>query len=91
MTLKSRPFSISLASLFILSGCAVINNRGHEVDPAQIEKIHVGQTTKEEVATLLGTPSSVGTFGNQTGFYMSDTTNPCVFSPQIFEKQYHSN
>ncbi len=85
MKLKSSyilPFTLLIA----LSGCAVINIRGHEVDPVQLEKVKVGSTTKEQVAELLGTPSSVGTFGNKTWIYMSDTTQTRAFFPPYILK-----
>lgn len=42
-------------------------------------KIEVGVTTKEEVSKLLGTPSSVSTFGNNTWYYMSEETQRRAF------------
>lgn len=67
-----------------LSACAIMDNRGHEVEPEQLDKIKVGKTTKEQVTELLGTPSSVSTFGNNTWFYMSETTQRrAFFSPSV--------
>src|SRR3990167_164573 len=80
MTVKSRTFkSLALFLPCILVGCATIDNRGHVVEPVQLEKIKVGVTKKEQVAELLGTPSSVSTFGNKTWFYLSETTQRRAF------------
>lgn len=85
MKLKSTLF-ISFLNLASLTGCAIINVRGHEVDPAQLEQINVGTTKKEDVAKILGTPSSVGTFGNKTWIYMSDVTSTrAFFNPVILK------
>lgn len=86
MKLKSSAFKLSLTLLAILTGCATYDNRGHFVEPEQLAKIQVGLTTKEQVAELLGTPSSVSTFGNNTWLYMSETTQKRAFlSPRILK------
>ena len=70
----------------MLTGCATIDNRGHEVGPTQLAKIQVGTTTKAQVSELLGTPSSVSTFGNKTWIYMSEKTQRrAFFSPSVLK------
>lgn len=44
-----------LASLLTFAGCASV---GQKIDPASVEKIHKGQTTRSEVIALLGPPMS---------------------------------
>lgn len=86
MKIRSRTFRLSLLLLPFLSGCAIIDNRGHEIDPDQLAKIEVGVTTKEQVGKLLGTPSSVSTFGNNTWYYMSEETQRrAFFSPTVLK------
>jgi outer membrane protein assembly factor BamE (lipoprotein component of BamABCDE complex) len=83
---KSRFFTVSFALLLALTGCATIDNRGHIVEPDQLEPIEVGVTTKEQVAERLGSPSSVSTFGNKTWYYMSETTQTRAFlNPTILK------
>jgi len=95
MTLKSRFFNISFTLLLILTGCATIDKRGHIVEPDQLEPIEVGVTTKEKVAELLGSPSSVSTFGNKIWYYMSETTqtraflNPTVLRSNITRIEFN--
>ena len=79
MTIRSRFFIISLLLLPLLSGCATIDIRGHEVDPELLAKIEIGVTTKEQVGKLLGTPSSVSTFGTSTWYYMFEETQRRAF------------
>ncbi len=79
MNLKSSIFKLSLILLTSLAGCATIDNRGHIVEPEQLASIQVGKTSKEQVAELLGTPSSVSTFGDKTWLYMSETTQRRAF------------
>jgi outer membrane protein assembly factor BamE (lipoprotein component of BamABCDE complex) len=86
MNLKSSGFKLSLILLAILTGCASYDNRGHYVEPEQLAKIQVGITTKEQVAELIGTPSSVSPFGDKTWFYMSETTQKRAFlSPRVLK------
>ncbi len=84
MTLKSTLYKISLLAAVGLSGCEVIDVRGHEIDFGQLKKVQVGTTTKEQVADLFGTPSAVATFNNKTWFYMSEKTSTrAFFSPVV--------
>ena len=86
MNLKSSVFKLPLALPAILTGCATYDNHGHFIDPDQLTKIQVGITTQEQVAELLGTPSSVSTFGNKTWLYMSEITQRRAFlSPLILK------
>lgn len=95
MTIRSRFFKSFLLLLPVLTGCATIDNRGHEVDPDQLAKIEVGVTTKEQVSKLLGTPSSVSPFGNSTWYYMSEETerraflNPSVIKSNITRIEFN--
>jgi outer membrane protein assembly factor BamE (lipoprotein component of BamABCDE complex) len=86
MTAKARSF-ITLTIFFLsLTGCATIDIHGHEVDLDQLSKIEVGVTTKEQVVELLGTPSSVSTFGNKTWLYMSEKTQTrAFFTPVVLQ------
>lgn len=86
MTIRSRFFILFAYLLPALTGCATIDIRGHEVDPEQLAKIELGVTTKEQVSKMLGTPSSVSTFGNNTWYYMFEETERRAFlSPSILK------
>ena len=86
MKLKSSAFKLSLILTLLTAGCAVIDNRGHKVDPDQLAKIKVGSSNKEQVLEVLGTPSFVSTFGNKTWFYMSEITQTrAFFSPTVLK------
>jgi outer membrane protein assembly factor BamE (lipoprotein component of BamABCDE complex) len=84
MTLKSILYKLSLFAVVSLSGCEVIDVRGHEIDFEQLKKVKVGATTKEQVTEFFGTPSAVSTFNNKTWFYMSERTSTrAFFSPLV--------
>jgi len=45
-------------------------------------------TTKQAVSQLLGTPSSVSTFGDKTWYYISRRTEQTAFfNPQVLDQQ----
>lgn len=86
MKMKSSAFKLSLFFSIGLTACAIIDNRGHVVDPNQLTSLKVGVSTKEQVTELLGTPSSVSTFGSKIWFYMSETTQRrAFFSPIVLK------
>lgn len=86
MTLKASSFISYLTLATLMTGCAVIDIHGHEVDPEQLDKIKPGVTTKEEVTKILGTPSSVSTFGNRTWIYMFDKVQRrAFFTPTVLK------
>jgi outer membrane protein assembly factor BamE (lipoprotein component of BamABCDE complex) len=81
-----RVFILFALLLPALTGCATIDIRGHEIDPEQLAKIEVGVTTKEQVSKMLGTPSSVSTFGNNTWYYMfEETARRAFLSPSVLK------
>jgi outer membrane protein assembly factor BamE (lipoprotein component of BamABCDE complex) len=68
---------VTLVSLGLASACTPTKiTRGHHLEPEDIERISVGITTQQQVAQLLGSPSSVATFkGNSdTWYYISKRT-----------------
>tara|TARA_Y100001970_G_scaffold45236_1_gene56717 strand:+ start:17316 stop:17702 length:387 start_codon:yes stop_codon:yes gene_type:complete len=47
------------------------DNRGHVIQKESIKKIEVGQYKREQVLTLLGSPSATGTFEDNSWYYIS--------------------
>lgn len=63
-----------------LSACATsVDNRGHLPEPDRLAEIHAGETTKDQVAKLLGTPSSIGVFDDKDWYYISRKTEQVAF------------
>tara|TARA_B100000459_G_C8565609_1_gene196102 strand:- start:277 stop:738 length:462 start_codon:yes stop_codon:yes gene_type:complete len=62
------------------AGCAPRSaNRGNIPAPSQLEKLQVGKHSKEYVRTLLGTPSTVGTFDKEVWYYIGRRTEKWAF------------
>lgn len=72
-----------------LAACQpTIDQRGNLPDDRKISAIEPGVTTKQAVSQLLGTPSSVSTFGDKTWYYISRRTEQTAFfNPQVLDQQ----
>ncbi len=61
--------------------------RGNTLDAEKIAEIQTGVQTRDEVAKLLGTPSSVATFDKNTWYYIGKRTEKLAFfHPDIKEQ-----
>src|SRR5436190_21990806 len=78
-----------LASVAALAACAPrIDQRGNLLDPDAVLAVQPGVQTKEQVAQLLGTPSTVATFNDKTWYYVSKRTSTTAFvQPDITDQQ----
>jgi outer membrane protein assembly factor BamE (lipoprotein component of BamABCDE complex) len=96
------PRAISIPRLFVLlvtvSGAAAfvscapaVDQRGNLPDADKIAGIHAGSTTKEEVAKILGTPSSVSVFNNDKSWYYISrrTSQTAFFEPNVLDQQVY--
>jgi outer membrane protein assembly factor BamE (lipoprotein component of BamABCDE complex) len=54
-------------------------------------EIHAGSTTKDEVAKILGTPSSVSVFNNDKSWYYISrrTAQTAFFEPDVLDQQVY--
>jgi len=73
---------------FALSACAPrIFTRGNLPDPDRVAELKAGDITKDEVAELLGSPSTVASFGHEAWFYISERTESYAwFEPKVVER-----
>lgn len=73
----------------LLSACSNLSdNRGHVHQTDAFSQIKPGVTTREEVRTLLGSPSSTGTFGEESWYYITSKKERKAFlEPVITERQ----
>jgi len=72
-----------------LIGCAAtVDQRGNLPQPDRIAEIRPGTTTKDQVAKILGTPSSTGIFDDRTWYYISRKTEQVAFfDPDVVDQQ----
>lgn len=72
-----------------LSACqSRLNTRGNLLDPERLADIQPGELSRDEVAEILGSPSSITPFGSDTWYYISQRTETfAFFSPKVIERQ----
>jgi outer membrane protein assembly factor BamE (lipoprotein component of BamABCDE complex) len=91
MTIRPAPRLgwLLLASVAALAACSArIDQRGNLLDPDAVLAVQPGIQTKDQVAQLLGTPSTVATFDDKTWYYISKRTETTAFfQPDITDQQ----
>ncbi len=96
------PEATPIRRLFVLlatvSGAAAlvscapsVDQRGNLPNPDKLAEIHAGSTTKDEVAKILGTPSSVSVFNNDKSWYYISrrTSQTAFFDPSVLDQQVY--
>ncbi len=80
------PLTLAAA---VLAACSpTIDQRGNLPDADNVLAIQPGQSTKDEVVQLLGTPSTIATFSEQTWYYISKRTETVAFfTPDVVDQQ----
>jgi outer membrane protein assembly factor BamE (lipoprotein component of BamABCDE complex) len=75
MAMKSSAAAVALSLALAvggLSGCAPqVSQHGHTIDPDSVARITPGVTSREEVARLLGSPSTLATFEDGRWYYVT--------------------
>ena len=86
---RPRTAAIGLAlALAAVSGCApTVANHGWRLDPTAVAQVQPGKSTQADVQHLLGSPSSVATFDNDTWFYVTQKTEVRSFYQSKVEAQ----
>ncbi|MGE3714708.1 MAG: outer membrane protein assembly factor BamE, partial [Alphaproteobacteria bacterium] len=80
--------AIWLAALLAVAGCSPkIENRGYVRDGTISEMIVAGRDSKDDVITVLGSPSSHSTFGPETWYYITTRKETTAFlAPEVVEQ-----
>jgi outer membrane protein assembly factor BamE (lipoprotein component of BamABCDE complex) len=82
----------SVSGAAAVASCAPsVEQRGNLPNPDKIAEIHAGSTTKDEVAKILGTPSSVSVFNNDRSWYYISrrTAQTAFFEPDVLDQQVY--
>lgn len=71
-----------------LSGCSEeLIVRGNMPDPEVAATIEPGATTREEVAAMLGSPSTISSFQDRTWYYIGQKQEQIAFfEPEVLER-----
>ncbi len=83
----SRWAGLGFATATLAACAPTIVNNGFMIDEDAVQQIQPGQQTREQVAQILGTPSSVAAFDDQTWLYIHRRTSQYAFlDPQILDQ-----
>lgn len=87
-----QPCRVGLAiavAMMALGGCSPrLDVRGNVPDEEEVLEIQPGYFSREQVAELLGSPSTVGTFDENTWYYVgARTETTAFFDPDIVDQQ----
>lgn len=79
------PISIAL----VLASCTpIVDARGHSADALDVSQITKGVTSAEDVAALLGSPTTTSDFGDETWYYITQKQERVgLFAPEVTEQQ----
>lgn len=90
MTKVIKFVKISLAFVFcgLLTACVPeVSHHGYNFEHFDIKLIKVGQTSRNEIISQMGTPTTQADFGDKTMYYISSKTEKVVFfQPRIIEQ-----
>ncbi|MEK9723089.1 MAG: outer membrane protein assembly factor BamE [Rhodospirillaceae bacterium] len=72
-----------------MTGCgARVSAHGNLPDPERVAELKPGDITKQEINEILGSPSSVNTFGQDTWYYIAERTETVAFfEPVVKERE----
>jgi len=95
MPRRSSPLKKTIAAraaalvLLALAGCSPdIELRGNLPPPEQLAQVVVGKSSRDDVQSLLGTPSNISPFDDSAWFYISTVTEKVsFFDPEIKERK----
>ena len=84
----SRPVFIIAAGIAIAACSPIVNQRGNLPDAVVVDSIELGAQSRDEVARMLGTPTTVATFGGEVWYYISARTETVAFlAPYIVDQR----
>jgi outer membrane protein assembly factor BamE (lipoprotein component of BamABCDE complex) len=87
MPTKSSVAAVLLA-LGLVACTPQVVQHGHTIDPADLALITPGQTSREEVARLLGSPSTLATFDDNRWYYVTQRREVrSFFQSEITEQE----
>ena len=82
-------YIVCAVMLVAASACAPnVATRGNLPDPDKLAEIVPGEATRDDVAALLGSPSSAATFGEEIWYYIAARVETVAFNePEVIDQQ----
>ena len=80
LRIRSTGIAFTVATALLLAACSPrVAVRGNLPREEQMSKIVVGKQNRHQVAEILGTPSTLGTFDDNVWYYISRKTEKYAF------------
>ena len=78
-----------IAAVVLISACQPrVDTHGFMPNPELVEQVEPGAVSKLDVADILGSPSTIATFDQDTWYYITQKTqNFAFFKPEIVDQQ----
>ncbi|MDR6291236.1 outer membrane protein assembly factor BamE (lipoprotein component of BamABCDE complex) [Inquilinus ginsengisoli] len=92
MTERARVVRTMAAGLLVaaaVSACTPrVATRGNLVEDYRLEQVHTGTSTKADVSTILGTPTTVSTFDDNIWYYIGQRVETVAFfAPEVTQRR----
>ncbi|AWK86864.1 outer membrane protein assembly factor BamE [Azospirillum thermophilum] len=86
---SSRPVLGAVLLGLAVTGCSpIVATRGNLTDPERVAELQPGQSRRDDVVAVLGSPTSVGTFDQNTWYYIGQKTEKIAFfEPDVIERR----
>lgn len=82
-----RRLILCLAVIAASACTPIVAKRGNAIDEAQLQQITVLESTREDVARILGTPIQTGAFDDKAWYYVGQRTEQeAFFNPEVKEQ-----
>lgn len=85
----TRGVACAALAVFVLGACeARVGTRGNLPDPDLVAQLETGETRRNEVTQLLGSPSTIALFDFETWIYISERTETTAFfAPEVIDRK----
>ena len=88
LQLLRRLSTIAAVSAAIAACAPQLNTHGDHIEADRLALIQPGTQNRDEVAQILGSPSSTSVFGEEAWYYVSDVVETrSIFSRKVTERQ----
>ncbi len=79
---------MAVMALAVVACSPRVATRGNLPDPERLVEIKPGEHSRDDVAEILGSPSSISVFNQETWYYISKRTEAVAFfEPEVSERQ----
>ncbi|MES2984541.1 MAG: outer membrane protein assembly factor BamE [Pseudomonadota bacterium] len=81
-------FLLPISIAMMMASCVpIVDTRGHSNESADMSQIVAGQTSADDVAALLGSPTTSSNFGEMTWYYVTQKQERVgVLAPEVTEQ-----